>query len=84
MADYIYENVFETRDFYSSCALRATGFKLLQLDFNPRGIATFVFADPDNKAEQTISQYWNKELKGDLRLFTEAINEFKSRIANRS
>ena len=79
-----YVDAYYTKDFYSGVALRTVGFKLLQIDFNSQGIATFVFADPDNKASQTVSKFWDRQLEADLRTFTESINELKSRIANRS
>lgn len=78
-----YEKVFNTKDLYQACALRAVGFKLLTIDFNSQGIATFVFSDPENKAIKIVSQFWDRELKADIRTFIEAINELKSRIANR-
>lgn len=78
-----YVNVFTTKDFHSACSLRTVGFELLNIEFNSQGIATFVFSDPDNKASKTVANFWDKKLTADLRSFTEAINEFKSRIINR-
>jgi len=79
-----YVDIYETRDFFAAVSLRTVGFKLLRVEFNSQKIATFIYADPEKKASDVVAKFWDRELKADLRTFTEAINELKSRIVNRN
>jgi len=69
-----------TKDFYIASLLRALGFRLQSLDRSQGKFVNFIFADPENKAQEAISQYWNRNIQVDARTMVEAINEFKTRL----
>lgn len=76
------ENIkeYKSQDFYQSVILKTVGFPLLRLERTNGRFFTFVFDDSNNKAQETISMYWNKQLKVDARELIENINELKTRI----
>lgn len=76
------ENIkeYKSQDFYQSVILKTVGFQLLRLERTNGRFFTFVFDDPNNQVEETISKYWNKQLKVDARELIENINELKTRI----
>ena len=67
-------------DFYQAVILMTTGYQLLRLERENSKFATFVFADPDCRAEETISDYWNHKVSVDARTLIENINELKTRL----
>lgn len=71
---------FRLNDFYQSCVLKTLGFPLLRLEKGSGKFVVFVFDDPELKAEETISKYWNRETKCTCRDLIETINELKTRI----
>ncbi len=73
-------NEFKSSDFYQSVVLVTVGFPLLRLERGNKRFFTFVFDDPENKAEKVIKQYWKKELQVTARDLIESINELKTRI----
>lgn len=73
-------NEFKSSDFYQSVILVTVGFPLVRLERNDKRFFTFVFNDPEEKAEEIIKKYWNKELQVVARDLIESINELKTRI----
>lgn len=73
-------NEFKLNDFYQSCILKVLGFPLLRLERGNSRFVIFVFSDPEHKAEETISKYWNREVQVVARNLIETINELKTRI----
>jgi hypothetical protein len=67
-------------DFYQAVILMTTGYQLLRLERENSKFATFVFADLDGSAEETISNYWNHRVSVDARELIENINELKTRL----
>lgn len=77
------EKTFKSQDFYISVILKTLGFPLLRLERQDGNFVTFVFDDPETKAQETISQYWNREVVCNARDLIENINELKTRIHSR-
>lgn len=71
---------FTTKDFYISSLLRALGFYLDSLDRSQGKFVNFIFSDPEQKAQEVISRYWNRSIQVDARTMVEAINEMKTRL----
>jgi hypothetical protein len=67
-------------DFYQAVILMTTGFQLLRLEHGDSKFSVFVFVDPNNNAQETISDYWSHKVKVDARKLIENINELKSRL----
>lgn len=67
-------------DFYQAVILKSFGFELKRLERAEESFVTFVFDDPNLKAEETIKKYWNRELTVDPRTMVETINELKTRL----
>lgn len=76
------ENIkeYKSNDFYQAVILKTVGFPLMRLERTNGRFYIFVFDDPDNNAQKTISMYWNHQLKVDARELVETINELKTRI----
>lgn len=72
--------MFKTKDFYQAVILKTYGFKLIEIERKKIKFVVFVFDDPSNIAEEVISNYWNRNLKLEVRDFVENISELKSRI----
>ncbi len=70
---------FKNHDLYISSVLLASGLPLKRLERNDR-IMVFVFSDSDSKAQEIISNHWNRNNKIPSRDLVEAINELKTRI----
>ena len=78
-------HVFNTKDFYTAVVLRVLDFPLEKLARKTGDPAIFVFSDPNNKAEQVIKDYWDRNLPiPDARAFVEAISELKTRLYGES
>ncbi len=75
-----YVNEFKLNDFYQSCILKTLGFQLLRLERINSRFVVFVFNDPDDKAEEIIESYWNREIQVTARDLIETINELKTRL----
>ncbi|HUD44917.1 MAG TPA: DUF5659 domain-containing protein [Patescibacteria group bacterium] len=71
---------FKLNDFYQAVVLKTAGFSLLRLERENPKFAIFVFADPEDKAQETISHYWNRKISVEARALIENINELKTRI----
>jgi len=67
-------------DFYQSVILKAVGFPLLRLERGKGKFVTFVFDDPEHKAEEVLRGYWAREIRIEARSLIETINELKTRI----
>jgi hypothetical protein len=73
-------NTYQTKDFYTSCCLLASGLQLLKLNRSNNKFVTFIFSDPNNAAEQIISDHWQKKLILPTRDVISAISELKTRL----
>lgn len=73
-------NLFNIDDLYIACVLKASGIQLQQITRNNNGKATFVFNNPNQIAETTIQNHWDKKLKVISLDLVEAINQLKTRI----
>lgn len=71
---------YETKDFYQSVILKTYGLKLIGLDRGINKFVTFIFEDPNNKAETVLQSYWNRTLNLQARDLIENISELKTRI----
>lgn len=71
---------FKLNDFYQAIILMTTGYQLLRLERGHSKFAIFVFADPQETAQATISNYWARKVSVDARALIENINELKTRL----
>jgi len=71
---------FKIRDFYQAVILKTVGLPLSRLERDKGKFITFVFDDPEYKAEEIIERYWAREIKVEARSLIETINELKTRI----
>lgn len=74
---------FKLNDFYQSVILKTAGFPLIRIERNNSKFVDFVFADPNEKAQGTITDYWNRKISVDARALIENINELKTRLYSR-
>lgn len=75
------ERVFKSKDFYLCVCLLASGFSLKTIEpTTSNKFATFVFDDPEQKAEELIRRHWSGELSLPTKDFVAAINELKTRL----
>ena len=71
---------YESKDFYICSCLLAAGFNLLKLEPANGKFVTFVFSDPQNSAEKTIADHWQRNLVLPTKDIISAIVELKTRI----
>jgi len=71
---------FRINDFYQAVILKTVGFPLLRLERGNGKFVTFVFDDPEYKAEEVLEKYWQRKIKVIARDLVESINELKTRI----
>jgi len=76
------QDIYESRDFYLSVCLLASGCKLIDVVRNGTKTCTFVFQVSPEKAKEIIRKHWNLELLLPSRSLVESINELKTRIYN--
>ena len=76
----IMKREYKINDFYQSVILLTTGYQLLRLERENSKYSVFVFADPEEKATSTISDYWERKIKVEARSLIENINELKTRL----
>lgn len=74
------QNEYKLNDFYQAVILKTTGFNLLRLEKGSGRYVYFVFNDPEQKAEEIIERYWNRDIQVIARDLIENINELKTRI----
>jgi len=74
------QNEYKLNDFYQAVVLKTTGYPLVRLEKGTGRYVFFVFADPDNKAEETIKLFWDRKIEVVARDLIENINELKTRI----
>ena len=74
---------YEVKDFYIACLLRSLGTPLLRLKSSQGDFIIFEFSVTENKAEEIIQQYWNRQLQVEPRALIDAINELKTRLHTR-
>ncbi|MBI4038708.1 hypothetical protein HY384_02000 [Candidatus Daviesbacteria bacterium] len=73
-------SLYKNHDFYLSAICLAAGLSLLRLERGQGKFVVFVFSDPQQKAQQIISDHWSHKLKVPSRSIIEAINELKTRL----
>jgi hypothetical protein len=71
---------FKINDFYQAVILKTVDFPLLRLERGNGKFVTFVFDDPEYKAEEVLEKYWQRKIKVVARDLIETINELKTRI----
>ncbi len=71
---------FRINDFYQAVLLKTLGFPLLRLEKGNGKFVSFVFDDPEYRAEETIERYWNREVEVIAKDMVENIKELKNRI----
>jgi hypothetical protein len=74
------DETFQTKDFYISCCLLSAGLELIKLKRGDNKFTTFIFADPENKANQIISDHWQRKLVLPSKDIISAISELKTRL----
>lgn len=76
------QRIFKSKDFYICCCLLASKFILRAIEPTPTSakFATFVFEDPEEKAEELIRKHWSGDLCLPTKDFVAAINELKTRL----
>lgn len=74
------ERLYKSKDFYTCCCLLAAGFTLKAIEPTSAKFATFVFDDPEQKAEELIKKHWSGGLYLPTKDFVAAINELKTRL----
>lgn len=74
------KNNFKTSDFYTACALRFLGHKIIGRESIDSRKFLFVFDVYEDKGEKIKSDFLNGNIKGDLKLFCDKIDEMKNRI----
>ena len=74
------KSLFETSDLYLSSALQISGFKLINVKKNGNGRGVFVFEDKPNRST-IVREYFNGELKGSLKAFSNAWSDLKSLLS---
>jgi hypothetical protein len=71
---------FETKDFYLSSCILATGIPLIELRPIGASVFQFVFAISPTDANILIKQHWSRELVLPTKNLIDAINELKTRL----
>lgn len=71
---------YKLKDFYQAVVLMTVGHPLLRLEHGNVDFVTFVFADPDQKAEETLARYWNREIQVIAKDLISNIRELKTRL----
>jgi hypothetical protein len=74
------EMKYETRDFFLSACILASGTEILEVRRQEDKSCIFVFNISPESAKEIIRKHWNNELLLTTRSFVEAIHELKSRI----
>jgi len=74
------KNQWKSKDFYLSSVIRASGASLIGLETGNHDFVVFVFDISPEKAEEIISQHWNRKLVTPTKDLIEAINELKTRL----
>lgn len=67
-----------TKDFYSACLLKATGYSFSSLEKGSDRFSLFIFSDPKGDAQETVSRYWNRQLQIEAKDLTDAIHDMKT------
>lgn len=72
------KNEYATKDFYSACLLRASGFSFERLERGEERFCLFVFSDPNEKADELLGRYWKRELSIEAKDLIDSIHDLKS------
>lgn len=75
---------FQTKDFYISACILASGIELLELLPLNQKTFSFVFNTSPEEAEEIVQSYWRRELALPIRDYVDAIHELKTRIYSES
>lgn len=71
---------FKSNDFYLCACVLASGIPLKRVERGDGKFMVFVFDDPECKAEQIISDHWDRKLRVPTRQLIDAIHELKTRL----
>ncbi|OGG34845.1 hypothetical protein A2363_00180 [Candidatus Gottesmanbacteria bacterium RIFOXYB1_FULL_47_11] len=71
---------YETKDFFLSACILATGAKITKVIRQEDKTCVFVFNITPDSAKEIIRKHWNNELLLPTRSLIDAIHELKSRI----
>ncbi len=71
---------YETKDFYLSACILATGVRISDVVRQSNKTCVFVFDIAPVNAQETLRRHWNNELILPTRSLIDAIHELKSRI----
>lgn len=74
------ESNFQSKDFYLSACIRATGAQLIQLKPIDQRTFLFVFDITPAEANHLIEDHWNSHLILPTKSVIDAINELKTRL----
>jgi hypothetical protein len=70
--------IYETKDFYNACLLRALGFTLEKIEKGGGKFSIFLFADPHEQATATIERYWKRQQPIEAKDLIDAVHDMKS------
>lgn len=68
------------KDFYLAVVLKTVGFTLLGLEDGMGEYVTFVFSDPEDKAQAVLNAFWEGKVEVNARELISNINELKTRL----
>lgn len=68
------------KDFYLAVVLKTIGFTLLGLEDGAGEFVTFVFSDPEDKAQDVLDDFWDGRVEVNARELISNINELKTRL----
>jgi hypothetical protein len=71
---------YQTKDFFISACILATGTKIADVIREPDRTCYFIFDITPENANIIIQKHWNNELLLPTRSLVDAIHELKSRI----
>ena len=71
---------FKSHDFYLCACVLASGLPLKRVDRGDGKFMVFVFDDPEFRAEQVISDHWDRKLMIPTRRVIDAIHELRTRL----
>lgn len=75
-----YNDTYESRDFYLSACILASGCKLMDVIRNGHKTCTFIFQISPETAKGIIRKHWNGELLLTSKSLVDAVQELKNRI----
>lgn len=77
------KNEYKTKDLYISASLYALNKKFIRVETDENSnIFWFIFDDAES-CEEIANRFWQKKLKLDAKIFTDAIRTLKNMIFSR-